>query len=709
MSQSNIFKSLILIFSLEPSSPIIEKLEPAPRGLNIFWRTDVTSKQDGYVVIYTRNDTGEVEQQQSSDQGQSREGLSISDLYPGAGYNIQVYAVSHGLRSEPHSSFQAVPPNPPLELVVTNVASTNVSLAWTPPDDSVFTEFLIRFRPVEASDDQWSEVRVRGDNVETVVSDMTPGTQFIIELDTVSYNVPSGAPVSTLTTIDPSPVSFDIIEPVLDAENVTLQWPVPPGRVDKYHMTWFPTDNPEDVTYKLFTDDEVITDNRLGVASVLVENLRPGVEYGVEMLTESNDQRSESVRTLVRTQPLCTSELSIISQQEVSTALTLRYTPTPQVLSTFDTYRFRLSDPNIPDMEKAATDSERKVTFLDLVPGRLYNITMWTVSDGVTSRPVERQDRLHPQPVSSIQAVDITDKTITLDWRIPQGDFDRFELTYLDAKGFLIQNFTSVNSIVIDGLRPYKNYTFTVVTIAGSEQNIPKRSTPISSFFTTKEGVPGSLSSFEYTDIRPNLITFQWDLPDLVANGIITGYIIQWGRKPPPGKPFIPEASQKFSPHEYQGTISGLVPGEKYTFQIQARTKIGYGPPLKKEERMPIHAPPTPARSVFPTEVSRTMHTITIAFRKNYFSDENGEVQGYSIIVGEDYTKNTEGDKFLPSWGMVQKYSPWPPYQVMNAYPFFKNSSKQVVEFTVGSQDCKVEYEKCNGKLKPGTIYRFKV
>ena len=103
------------------------------------------------------------------------------------------------------------------------------------------------------------------------------------------------------------------------------------------------------------------------------------------------------------------------------------------------------------------------------------------------------------------------------------------------------------------------------------------------------------------------------------------------------------------------------------------------------------------------------MHTITIAFRKNYFSDENGEVQGYSIIVGEDYTKNTEGDKFLPSWGMVQKYSPWPPYQVMNAYPFFKNSSKQVVEFTVGSQDCKVEYEKCNGKLKPGTIYRFKV
>ena len=117
--------------------------------------------------------------------------------------------------------------------------------------------------------------------------------------------------------------------------------------------------------------------------------------------------------------------------------------------------------------------------------------------------------RLHPKPVSSIQAVEITDKTITLDWNIPEGDFEKFEVTYQDASDRLIQNFTEVNSITIGGLRPYKNYTFTVVTIAGSDQTIPKRSTPISSFFTTKEGVPGSLSSFEPIDVKPNLITFQ--------------------------------------------------------------------------------------------------------------------------------------------------------------------------------------------------------
>jgi hypothetical protein len=40
-----------------PSSPFIEVVKPIPGGLNISWRTDVNSKQEKYVVIYTRNDT----------------------------------------------------------------------------------------------------------------------------------------------------------------------------------------------------------------------------------------------------------------------------------------------------------------------------------------------------------------------------------------------------------------------------------------------------------------------------------------------------------------------------------------------------------------------------------------------------------------------------------------------------------------------------
>lgn len=92
--------------------------------------------------------------------------------------------------------------------------------------------------------------------------------------------------------------------------------------------------------------------------------------------------------------PLIQSEVVVVNNHESTDTISLRYTPTPPVSSKFDIYRFSLSEPNIPDQEKAANDSDRFVTFTGLVPGRLYNITVWTVSKNVASQPLQRQDRL---------------------------------------------------------------------------------------------------------------------------------------------------------------------------------------------------------------------------------------------------------------------------------------------------------------------------
>jgi len=81
----------------------VENITALDRGLTISWKSDVTSKQDKYLVIYTRNDTGETFNVTTEDSK-----ILVSDLYPGAAYNIQLFAVSHGLRSERHDYFQTV-------------------------------------------------------------------------------------------------------------------------------------------------------------------------------------------------------------------------------------------------------------------------------------------------------------------------------------------------------------------------------------------------------------------------------------------------------------------------------------------------------------------------------------------------------------------------------------------------------------------------
>ncbi len=144
------------------------------------------------------------------------------------------------------------------------------------------------------------------------------------------------------------------------------------------------------------------------------------------------------------------------------------------------------------------------MTFTNLTPGRLYNITLWTVSGGVTSAPLVRQDRLHPESVSNINATEVKDTEISLFWSPPKGDWDSFEVEYLDHSGRLLKNSTPSPSITIGGLRPFRNYTFTVTSVSGTlgPASLRRRSAPVSAVFQTRESVPGSLNLFEPFEVR---------------------------------------------------------------------------------------------------------------------------------------------------------------------------------------------------------------
>ena len=69
-----------------------------------------------------------------------------------------------------------------------------------------------------------------------ILEDLTFGEHFQIEVDTVSHHVTSGRPLLAVQTIKPQAISE--IESVLGAENVTLKWPLPEGRVDVYRWVF---------------------------------------------------------------------------------------------------------------------------------------------------------------------------------------------------------------------------------------------------------------------------------------------------------------------------------------------------------------------------------------------------------------------------------------------------------------------------------------
>lgn len=407
--------------------------------------------------------------------------------------------------------------------------------------------------------------------------------------------------------------------------------------------------------------------------------------------------------------PVINSVINIVIDEQETKTLGIKYTPTPRKNVVFDRYRFQLvSDPSIAAQEKLHNDSNRLVLFDNLVPGRLYNISIWTVSGGVYSAPVVREARLYPEPIRSLSPLKIADTEITLAWETPIGDKDGFEATYLDPQvsNHLVRNITFTERISYTGLKPHQNYSFVVTTLSGYGTSTMLRSSPISQTFTTLESIPGKVAYFQSVDVKPNEITLHWQLPSSEQNGILTGFKISYNIK---GNQFVKH--QLFEPHDTQGTIYNLTPGKTYIFQIQAHTKVGPGHKELWEERMPVWSPPAPAENISPTEVTHTSSTVKIRFRKNYFSNMYGPITAYTVIIAEDYSQGTDALE-LPTWYDVQKHSVWPPYQAVE--PYFPFNGTTTEDFVVGSEDCDVSVKQsdkkfCNGPLKPGTLYKLKI
>ncbi|XP_030379316.1 tyrosine-protein phosphatase 10D [Scaptodrosophila lebanonensis] len=674
-----------------PAAPIIQELRSIPLGLNISWKSDVTSQQDRYEVHYQRNGTTE---ERTITTNQTN--LVIRYLHAGSGYEIKVYAISHDMRSEPHSYFQAVFPKPPRNLTLRTVNTNLVMLHWLPPEGSDFSEYIVRYRTNKSP---WQRL-VNVHESHARIEDMHYGERYLVQVNTVSFGVESPAPLELNVTMPPQPVSN--VVPLVDSRNLTLEWPRPDGHVDYYTIKWWPTDAQQLAQYKNVTD---LADQNSSSVRIFVHDLDPGKQYKFEVQASSNGIRSGITHLSTRTMPIIQSDVLISNaeNEEQGNSITLSYTPTPGTTTRFDIYRFSLGDEQIKDKEKLANDTDRKVTFTGLTPGRLYNITVWTVSGGVASLPIQRLYRLYPLPIKSLEALHIGANEITLHWIAPDGEYTDFELQYLSADDQLLQNATTQMQLTLQQLQPYHNYTFTVVVRSGTSSTLLRSSSPISASYETMQAPPGRVEYFQPYDVQPGEITFEWLMLRREEHGPIEYFAVTYQN----AYDMADVGSYEFGPQDTQGRIGGLVPGNTYIFRIQAKSALGFGLEREHRQQMPIQAPPPPDSRVTPIEMSRSSSTIQVRFRQNYFSNAHGVVRHYTIIVAEDVGKNASGLE-MPSWQDVQAYTVWLPYQAVE--PFNPFTNRTVEDFTIGSANCeKHQPGYCNGPLKAGTTYRIKV
>lgn len=135
-------------------------------------------------------------------------------------------------------------------------------------------------------------------NTEAEVTDMTPGERYTIQVNTVSYGLESNEPQQMNHTVRPNPVSN--IAPLVDSNNVTLEWPRPDGRVETYIVRWWESLNSSQINKRNVSQSE----NGTGPVRLLIGDLMPGVEYVFDIQAISNGLESEVTVLRTRTSKL---------------------------------------------------------------------------------------------------------------------------------------------------------------------------------------------------------------------------------------------------------------------------------------------------------------------------------------------------------------------------------------------------------------------
>ncbi|PRD36721.1 UNVERIFIED_CONTAM: Ptp10D [Trichonephila clavipes] len=387
--------------------------------------------------------------------------------------------------------------------------------------------------------------------------------------------------------LDPKPLKK--VKETLDSYNITFEWEVPEGSRDYYIIVYNAIDDPQDQKSLQVAANDTKPMEKM---DVIIDELKPGELYSFRFYAVSHNLRSEGITVQTRTKPVIDSVINIVTREQETKTLGIKYTPTPRRSVVFDRYRFQLSDSSVPAQEKLFNDTNRLVLFDNLVPGRLYDITIWTVSGGVSSVPIHRQTRLcpvgrrlsipdlivdselrsilrvsccllDPEPISEIRSTSVTDTEITLSWEKPQGEMDGYEIEYQDPVGHLVKNVTFEEVNIFKGLKPHHNYTFLVSVISGYDTATVRRSRPLSKTFQTLESVPGRVHFFRAVDVKPSEVTLQWSLPTNEQNGVLTGFKVTYYIKGSPKR-----RQEYFEPTESRGVVYGLQPGMDYVFEV---------------------------------------------------------------------------------------------------------------------------------------------
>nr|XP_033808284.1 receptor-type tyrosine-protein phosphatase beta isoform X2 [Geotrypetes seraphini] len=527
---------------------------------------------------------------------------------------------------------------------------------------------------------------------------LIPGKKYKIRVFTVSGGLFSTGEETSCRTVPAAVSNLKITGNRTDS--LSFSWDASEGEMNTYDL----------ILYNL---DETLQDKR-SVSQLLQQytfyGLQSGRMYKMVIITHSGELANESY-IYGRTVPAPVKDLQV-SNRNLTDSLWFTWSP---AVGDLDFYELILNKPDGTQKERRQGKDLRESHFQGLVPGRKYTLTIVTHS-GDLMNTAFADGRTAPKPPSSLSFADVKNTSLSITWQGPPDgtDYDNFELQWTPKDPLTVFNPYGIgksNGRIVNKLYPGRIYTFTIRSISGTVWKT--HSQPLSGAVRTK---PDKIQHLHCRPQNSTAISCSWTAP----YSDFDGYSIECRKIDTEEVEF----SKRIEKERSVFTIMTLVPHKRYLVSIRVHSADMTSGVVEDRTITMIDRPPQPLPHirVNKKDSSISKSSINFSFNCSWFSDTNGAVKYFTVIVSE-----TEGGDAL----QPDQHHPFPSYadykhnESIKIYQtnYFaskctetRENSAQSFNIHLGAETESLggkcdpqQHTFCDGPLKPRTTYRISI
>nr|XP_057925968.1 tenascin isoform X3 [Doryrhamphus excisus] len=503
--------------------------------------------------------------------------------------------------------------SPPKDLTVEEVTPETVDLSWQ--NEMLVTEYLISYIPTAPGGLELEE-RVPGDQKKATIRELEPGIEYLINVYAIlndKRSIPVSARVATHLP-EPEGLKFKAV------------------RETSVEVQWDPLDIPFDGWNLIFRntkeeDGEIL--NSLGRPDTTFEQsgLGPGQEYEVKLEVVKNKTRGPPASKSVVTRIDAPSQVNIRDVTD-TTALVTWFHPVAHVDGLSISYGPASNAADRRAVELSYADTQYHLG--GLTPDTRYEVSLTAHRGDRTSVPVYESLLTDLDAPRDLQPVELTDESITLEWKNSQAQVENYRIKYGPLSGgehrelLFPAGAKDSTQAKITGLRPGTEYGMGVTAVKGERESLPATTNAV-----TALDAPKDLTVAEVTETT---MILEWRRPLAKLDSYRLVHVSADGQR----------AEEVLAGASESHTLRGLTPGMLYTISISAERGRRTSAPTTISAPTDL-GPPKGIRFSDVTDSSATTHWAAPrarvdSYRVTYVPAHGGNAKTLTVDGSESHT-----------------------------------------------------------------------